>query len=83
MSPINHADLWQRVDRAIKIHDVHCRTMRIDSPEALPSPPVSAPARQRMQRPVRAGVMQDCTQRAGELVRGFLRSAPVRAAQLL
>jgi ribonuclease HI len=82
MSPINHADLWQRIDWALKIHDVHCRTMRIDTPEAVPSP-ATAPVRQRTQRPSRAGVIRDCSQRAGELVRGFLRGAPVRAAQLL
>jgi ribonuclease HI len=30
MSPINNADLWQRVDRAMRIHTVQCRTIRVD-----------------------------------------------------
>ena len=83
MSPINHADLWQRIDRALKIHDVHCRTMRIDAPEIVPSPAAAPPGRSRMQRPTRTGGMRGCSQRASEIVRGFLRGAPVRAAQLL
>jgi ribonuclease HI len=83
MSPINHADLWQRVDRALKIHDVHCRTMRIDTPETVSSPLASPQGRVRTQRPAPSGVMREYSQRAGEMVRGFLRGAPVRAAQLL
>ncbi len=30
MAPIKNADLWQRVDRALHIHDVSCRTLRFD-----------------------------------------------------
>ena len=30
MAPIKNADLWQRVDRALRFHDVDCRTLRFD-----------------------------------------------------
>lgn len=84
MSPVNHADLWQRVDRALKIHEVHCRTLRIDAPQVGANRPVAQQSpRVRTQRPGRVAVMRECTQRAGELVRGLLSGAPVRAAQLL
>jgi len=32
MVPIRDRDLWQRMDRAMKFHDVECRTWRIDAP---------------------------------------------------
>ena len=33
MVPVKNLDLWQRVDRAMQIHRVECRTWRIDPPE--------------------------------------------------
>jgi ribonuclease HI len=30
--PIRNRDLWQRVDRALRYHQVHCRTWRFDPP---------------------------------------------------
>lgn len=30
MVPVRDADLWQRLDRAVRIHDVHCRVWRRD-----------------------------------------------------
>ncbi len=33
MVPVKNLDLWQRVDRAMKIHRVECRTWRIDPPQ--------------------------------------------------
>ena len=30
MVPIKNGDLWQRVDNALKIHDVNCRRWRLD-----------------------------------------------------
>ena len=30
MAPIKNADLWQRVDRALRFHEVDCRTLRVD-----------------------------------------------------
>ncbi len=38
MVPVKNADLWQRVDRALKIHDVHCRQWRIDTAHGVPTP---------------------------------------------
>lgn len=32
MVPVKHLDLWQRVDRAMRIHEVDCRTYRLDLP---------------------------------------------------
>lgn len=36
MVPIAQADLWQRVDRALHFHDLHCRLWRFDPPQADP-----------------------------------------------
>jgi ribonuclease HI len=41
MADVKDADLWQRVDRALEYHDVHCRTWRFDPPEDSVSPPRS------------------------------------------
>jgi ribonuclease HI len=30
MAPVKHRDLWQRLDRALRYHQVDCRTIRID-----------------------------------------------------
>lgn len=30
--PMKNSDLWMRIDRALQIHDVRCRTFRIDQP---------------------------------------------------
>ncbi len=30
--PVKHRDLWQRVDTAMKYHQVECRTWRVDRP---------------------------------------------------
>ena len=35
--PIKHADLWKRVDGALKFHDVRCRTWRIDDAHGAPT----------------------------------------------
>lgn len=32
--PMKNGDLWARIDRALQIHDVRCRTFRIDRPHA-------------------------------------------------
>jgi ribonuclease HI len=32
MVPIKNRDLWQRLDRALKFHDVECRYWRVDGP---------------------------------------------------
>jgi len=32
--PMKNGDLWQRLDRALQIHDVNCRHYRIDGPHA-------------------------------------------------
>jgi ribonuclease HI len=37
-SAVKHADLWQRLDRALGIHQVQCRTWRFDRSHGQPSP---------------------------------------------
>ena len=32
MAPIKHADLWQRIDRALSFHELQCRLVRRDPP---------------------------------------------------
>jgi len=40
MTPIKDADLWQRVDHALRYHEVDCRTVRVDRPsDDLTRPP--------------------------------------------
>ncbi|MBI3469331.1 MAG: hypothetical protein HY000_40530 [Planctomycetes bacterium] len=34
MAPVKHRDLWQRLDRALKYHQIDCRTFRVDSAHA-------------------------------------------------
>jgi ribonuclease HI len=39
MAPVKNRDLWQRVDRALRFHQIECRTWRIDSAHtAAPAP---------------------------------------------
>ena len=33
MVPVKNRDLWQRIDRALQYHDLHCRTWRFDLPQ--------------------------------------------------
>jgi len=41
MVPVKNCDLWQRVERAMRFHEVECRTWRIDPAHAaVPSPHV-------------------------------------------
>lgn len=32
--PMKNGDLWQRIDRAMQIHDIRCRTYRVDTAHA-------------------------------------------------
>lgn len=36
--PIKNQDLWQRIDWAMKFHQVECRSWRIDAAHAVPEP---------------------------------------------
>ena len=44
--PIKHADLWQRIDRALEFHRVECRMVRIDGAHSALSPAKTADRRQ-------------------------------------
>ena len=39
MVPVRNADLWRRVDRALGIHQVRCRTWRLDASQRATPPP--------------------------------------------
>lgn len=54
MTPIKNADLWQRIDRALAYHDVHCRVLRFDPPADDLTRPVPRP-RARAAYPRRPG----------------------------
>ncbi len=42
MAPISNADLWKRVERAMRYHQVECRTWRFDPPhQALTAAPTT------------------------------------------
>ena len=43
--PMRDADLWKRIDNAIQIHDVRCRTHRIDGPQSVIPKPKMASSR--------------------------------------
>jgi hypothetical protein len=44
LSPISHADLWQRLDRALQIHRVEFRAWRLDAgPAAVGAEPAPSP----------------------------------------
>ena len=81
MVPVRNADLWRRLDRALQIHQVRCRTWRVDPPvsdEACPVPTVVA---QRRPRPaVRTGWLAGIGAFLGWLIGGpslwFDRSSP-------
>lgn len=54
MTPIKNADLWQRVDRALRFHEVECQTIRIDRPHDDLNHPVPATVLHRRPFPVAA-----------------------------
>jgi ribonuclease HI len=35
MVPVKNLDLWQRIDRALRYHQIDCRTYRLDPPHAV------------------------------------------------
>ncbi len=43
MVPVKHGDLWQRIELAMRFHEVDCRWWRIDSPHSVGE--VLAPSR--------------------------------------
>jgi ribonuclease HI len=41
MVPVKHADLWRRVDHALRFHQLQCRSWRFDEPHAMGAPAAS------------------------------------------
>ncbi len=65
LTPVKHLDLWQRVDQALKFHQVDCRTWRFDAPHK-PAAPIHRPMGEPPQRkdepgPARAALQADGT----------------------
>jgi ribonuclease HI len=60
MVPVKNRDLWQRVDRALRFHELDCRTWRFDAPHQPfggpigASPPCAAPTSRRERTSVAA-----------------------------
>jgi ribonuclease HI len=75
-APVDNADLWRRIDRAMRIHDVSCRLWRIDgaAQQTVPAPKSARafPAARHAPQRVPAGSA------AGE---GWLRRILARAAR--
>jgi ribonuclease HI len=52
MVPVKNVDLWQRIDRAMQVHEIDCRTYRLDPPHpSRPDRGVES-GRRRARRPV-------------------------------
>jgi ribonuclease HI len=52
MVPVKNHDLWRRVDRALRFHQLQARRFRIDSPNgSIPTPIASRPIDQIVQHP--------------------------------
>lgn len=84
MSAVTNADLWQRLDRALQFHQIHCRTWRFDAAHESEELRVGSKGSQRTGRargkravpgqgdpsaPVRAGGIGQKTRAAWEQVR--------------
>ena len=70
MTPVKNNDLWQRIDQAMKIHQVECRAMRFDSVDDLSAamlPETSTHRRMSDGRSLRFDAPQSSIQ--GELIR--------------
>lgn len=70
---VKHHDLWQRLDRALEIHDVQCRRWRLDSAHtrrsAVPRPAMSrSPAARRRRSPVDGQRVEAPAAMQGDLV---------------
>ena len=91
LAPIRDADLWQRVDQALKFHDVRCRLWQFSdafSDESLGDDETAQADRRALsaseQIPVRRGRQSGQTGRRGALVakarRGIRRAAETMSA---
>lgn len=66
MTPIKNGDLWQRIDRALTFHEVHCRLLRVDSPaDDLARPMPKSLTRRRGREPAAAPVAAPRLEPAG------------------
>lgn len=52
--PVKNFDLWRRIDRALRFHEVRCRTWRIDPAHAGPGQPSSRRRRDQVAKPIRS-----------------------------
>ena len=66
--PIKHADLWQRVDRALLFHKVECRRWRFDAGHSV------------VRRPRTTGIFQRAREIVSDGARRYRESAGMRPA---
>ncbi len=75
MAPIKNADLWQRIDRAMQIHDLDYRMIRVD-------PPVDDLSRPTSRSRIRATERLRCRAQECELPRHTGRSRTPQLTQI-
>jgi ribonuclease HI len=82
MLPVKNADLWQRLDRAVQIHDVQCRSLRVDGPhERRPYAAEESPGARGAAIRNRRGRVREYAQRLGDWLRGGLAGVAGQTAQ--
>lgn len=80
LSSIAHADLWQRLDRALGIHQVRCRPRRFDTADQDAS--AAAQPRRAGIRRLTLGVLTERSRRAFAGVKAWLARPRDRSASL-
>lgn len=83
MSPIKNADLWQRLDRALRIHDVRYRTWRFDRAHGGPARPAAGSSRPAVRTRLRATGSEDAVGTTGTVRRGTIRRGLQRALEMV
>jgi ribonuclease HI len=72
MVPVKNLDLWQRIDRAMRYHEVDCRTYRFDPPHSVDLVKNHQPARELAGAPAAALPLQYGVPRFAPGLRGWL-----------
>ena len=80
MVPVKNHDLWQRLDRVMRFHQVDCRHRRFDPPHDIPAPTVRGARHNEIEHrsgraPVRPSVARRLTHRVASMAAGYRRRA--------
>jgi ribonuclease HI len=78
LSPVKNGDLWQRIDRALAIHDVRCRECALEAADDLAEPLVVATAPAKRHRTTARG--QKLRIDSGREIRGVRAASRPRTA---